>query len=241
MIHSNNEAITAGICILDRRPRRQVMSEISIELSQQLLQISSNERDPVATLALDGKIMFANSSALSAIDSKLEEVIGQQLWELPWWDGDSQRQAVVRDAFNQAASGEVINFGAQYVTQEGLIWFEHVMSPVCTEAGSVSYLIFAGRSIENRKATENALRTSEHRYKALFENAKHPVMLMSDSAILDCSDATATVLGYSSKHDIIGLHPAEFSPSKQSDGQDSRQKADNFIATALQTGCHEFE
>ncbi|MEO1889823.1 MAG: PAS domain S-box protein [Cycloclasticus sp.] len=214
---------------------------MTAELTQQLMQIVTSERNPVATLTLDGDISFVNSSALSAIDTKFEGVVGKKLWDCPWWDGDSSRQATVQQFFQQATSGETTLLNIQCVTQFGLRWLECCISAVRNEQGDITCFLIDGRDIESLKSAKTDLYKSEQRYKMLFENARHPVMLMNGNVILDCSDATATTLGYNSKHDIIGLHPADISPGKQSDGQDSRQKADDLIDVALQTGSNAFD
>ncbi len=190
------------------------MTEVAAELTQQLMQIASSERNPVATLTLDGSISFVNPAALSAIDTKLEDVVGKKLWDCPWWDGDSSRQATVQQFFQQATSGETTTLDIQSVTRFGLRWLECCISAVRDEQGDITCFLIDSRDVENIKTAKTALSASEQRYKALFENARHPVMLMDSNTILDCSDATATILGYSSKHDILGLHPANISPDK---------------------------
>ncbi len=78
-----------------------------------------------------------------------------------------------------------------------------------------------------------ALEESEQRFKAVFEEFSDGLMIINEQGIIDCNAVVEQMFGYA-KEDIIGLHPAELSPPKQPDGQDSRMLANKKIKQAMQ-------
>jgi len=123
--------------------------------------------------------------------------------------------------------------------------------------GSVFWGALTGRAIDPRRPHEGSiwiyadiservqadrlLRESEEAFRRLFEDVKDPLLLISDGRFVDCNAATLKFLGYASKADFLNRSPAEISPSCQTDGRDSGEKAAEMIAIAQQAGYHRFE
>jgi two-component system cell cycle sensor histidine kinase/response regulator CckA len=58
--------------------------------------------------------------------------------------------------------------------------------------------------ISIRRRTEQALRQSEEKYRGLFENATHGIFrAQADGTLLDVNPAMRTMLGYSSKEEML--------------------------------------
>lgn len=92
------------------------------------------------------------------------------------------------------------------------------------------------------KATAEALRKSEERFRYFFEKALDPILLIDDSfQFTDCNEAAIKILGAVSKDQIINKPPAFFSPEYQPDGQLSEIKAEQMIKNAYEKGSLQFE
>ena len=94
-----------------------------------------------------------------------------------------------------------------------------------------------------RKKSDEALRESENRFRAMFDRTADALLLLEPKTgqFIDCNQAAVNMLRCADKQEILLQHPAQLSPPHQPDGQPSCQKADAVIATALKNGSHRFE
>lgn len=104
------------------------------------------------------------------------------------------------------------------------------------------------RDISERKSAERELlkakeRTeeSEKRFRELFEKSGDPILIIENGNFTDCNQATVDLLKYSSKDDILNLHPSILSPDLQPDGRKSTEKANEMMEIALENGTNRFE
>jgi len=89
------------------------------------------------------------------------------------------------------------------------------------------------------KQAEELLKTSEEKYKNLFEFAGDALFTMDiteeGAHFLDCNERTLKLFGCTHRDQIIGKIPEDFSPAVQPDGQPSNEKAFK-LATAVMEG-----
>jgi len=109
----------------------------------------------------------------------------------------------------------------------------HTFNEVPVFAHSTLEIITAqiGSAIARLK-TEKALRESERKHKAIFENANDAIFLISEDMFIDCNVKTEEIFGCS-REDILQLKPHEFSPPYQPDGSESKEKSLKNINMAL--------
>ncbi|MDD5091160.1 MAG: PAS domain S-box protein, partial [Candidatus Wallbacteria bacterium] len=86
-----------------------------------------------------------------------------------------------------------------------------------------------------------ALRSSEMKFRTLYENASDAIMLLEENRFFDCNRATLELFGCNSADDFLNRLPSEFSPALQPDGQDSSTAAAEHIRLASLSGNHRFE
>lgn len=79
-------------------------------------------------------------------------------------------------------------------------------------------------SIATREIALDRLRESEIKYRTLFDSANDGIFLMKGDVIIDCNHKFLEIFG-SSREQIIGQTPYQFSPAFQSDGRASREEA----------------
>jgi PAS domain S-box-containing protein len=80
-------------------------------------------------------------------------------------------------------------------------------------------------------SADQALKARESVYRALFEKANDGIFLIKGSTFVDCNPRVLDMF-QCPREEIIGKTPDMFSPSCQSDGRDSREKAFEWISAA---------
>jgi PAS domain S-box-containing protein len=86
-----------------------------------------------------------------------------------------------------------------------------------------------------------ALRRSETKFHTLFDSTHDAVMLLDTKGFFDCNPAALAMFGCATREEFCSKHPADVSPPTQPDGSDSRTRASQGIATALEKGTDHFE
>ena len=86
--------------------------------------------------------------------------------------------------------------------------------------------------ITEQKEAEESLRSSEKRYRSLFEVASDAIFLMEVDQFVDCNQKTLEIFGCT-REQIIGQSPYRFSPTTQQDGNNSQVSALQKITQAM--------
>jgi PAS domain S-box-containing protein len=102
-------------------------------------------------LETDGTVIEANQTALSFGDLDREEVIGETIWETPWFRGDEGTRQVAKRAVDVASDGAF--FREQIRTQGGVrhATIDFSVSPLRNDSGEVTLLVAEGRDITERQ------------------------------------------------------------------------------------------
>ncbi|MGQ9819662.1 MAG: PAS domain-containing sensor histidine kinase [Candidatus Kapaibacteriales bacterium] len=111
---------------------------------------------------------------------------------------------------------------------------------VFNSSGKLEYLEGYIVDVTERKLIEEDLRSSERKYRALFESSQDAIFLMLGDTFVDCNYATLKLFECS-RRDIIGNTPYKFSPEYQPNGELSYKKAMNYIRRAFNGEVLRFE
>ncbi len=81
--------------------------------------------------------------------------------------------------------------------------------------------------------------------KQQFIDALHSspdaMLLIDKNKLVECNQPAAAMLGYTSPEELLSLHPSQFSPPEQPDGQKSKTKAIEIITRTISQGTNRFE
>ncbi len=108
-------------------------------------------------------------------------------------------------------------------------------------ASSVANMVSLALEGAQRARSEQALRESEQKFRALFEASSQGVMLHDEERFLEVNPATLRILGLSRAEEIVGTHPAETAPPLQPNGESSAVVARRRIAECMEKGSARFE
>lgn len=129
----------------------------------------------------------------------------------------------------------------------GVICHEHVgparewVAEEIDFASALAAMVSLALEESQRARSEELLRDSEEKFRALFEASSQGVMLHDEHQYLEVNPAVVRMLGYDSAEELIGLHPGLTSPLKQPSGEDTATLAQKYIQECLTKGHVRFD
>lgn len=108
-------------------------------------------------LTTDGMIVYVNATALAAVERRLEDVVGMDFAESPWFAGTPGMRRKVRDCIARAAAGEHVQMPIAIDVTGGRRAFEFSLRPAHDEAGKVVALVPEAVEVTARVRAEEAL------------------------------------------------------------------------------------
>jgi PAS domain S-box-containing protein len=119
-------------------------------------------------------------------------------------------------------------------------WVRGFIYPVNSN-GKITEIVLMHEDVTKQKQAERRLKESEEKFRTIFESSNDAIILFNENNFFDCNSAALKMFGYDSREDFFKNHPADISPSTQPGGRDSRQAANENIATAFRDGHVFFE
>ena len=168
------------------------------------------EHSPAAVALFDREMRYIQASKRWVNDYGLGD---RELHGLSHYEVFSEIPEEWKKAHRRGLAGEVLQEdGDRFERADGTVQFLRWQIHPWREAnGQIGGIAIFTEDITARKHAETALRSSEQRYRMLFEkNIAGVAISDADGVVLGCNDAWAQMLGYDSAEEIRGRHASEF-------------------------------
>jgi len=186
--------------IHDLSDRRRAESALK-ESEQKLRTLVTNV--PAVLFALDRHGVFTHSEGkgLESLGLKPGEAVGKSVWEL------YRRYPDVLEHIRRALSGDAHTATVRL----GEIFFETRYAPYSDPDGSVMGVIGIATDVTEQRRADQAVRSSETRYRTLFERNLAGVFRSTlEGRILECNESFARIFGYASPAEAIHKPALDF-------------------------------
>ncbi len=169
------------------------------------LTVSIVETSPAFYDAIDqlGRVLFMNQSMLNALGYSLPEVAGKDYVETFIPEED---RAVCRDAMTRmVTSREPVVHENQVKTRDGRnLLIQWQGKAVFRDTGELEFIFGIGIDVTDRRLLDKALRESEEKYRAIFENANEGIYQTTpEGRLLSVNPALARMFGFASPGEMI--------------------------------------
>ena len=157
----------------------------------------------IAHVGLDGKWLRFNDKLCTILGYSQEELLKMTFQDI------SYPEDLERDLHNvsRLLADEIKTFSMEkryFCKDKSLIWANLTVSLVRGAAGELRYYISVIEDITERKKTEEALRTSEGKYRTLVESSSDAIfMLDKHRKIVSCNQAFYKLFGFD-KNEVEG-------------------------------------
>ncbi len=181
------------------------------------------------TTARGEKIIHANRALADLLGFERSEIIGRTSEQLGIWADTAERARF----FSETRKRPRVEFAAKFRHRHGRLLHVLVASEAITLDGADCMLISLA-DITTVRETEEALRESEIRYRAMIETAPEAIALIDADTgrYAEVNDNASQLSGYD-KSSLVGMRPSDFGPPLQPDGRASDEVIQSVIERAL--------
>jgi PAS domain S-box-containing protein len=146
----------------------------------------------VGMLTPDGTLIDANRSPLEAAGIELDDVVGKKFWDCYWWSYDPDIQAQLKEAVERVAAGEVVRYDVMVrMAGDSRMTIDFMLAPLYDREGRLTHLIPSANDVSDRVASEQQLRSSEDRFRRVFDSTFDGLALVDQQGIVQLMNQRA--------------------------------------------------
>ncbi len=186
----------------------------------------------------DRRLIWANPRAAALLGIPLEQFIGAPARII--YPDEATYEDVGRRAYAIMAQGGVFDTRLQLRKTNGQYFWCRLVGMAIDPARPHGGSVWLAEDISKQVSAEAALAESEARFRGAFEGTQDALLLMTLDGIFDCNQPALELFGFHHKPELLQLHPADLSPTRQPGGEDSRSLAVKHIQAALREGGASF-
>jgi two-component system, sensor histidine kinase and response regulator len=157
---------------------------------------------PVAiaiTRLSDHRLMDVNQAWVKITGFSRDQAVGRTGMELKSWESEEQRGELVKTLLRDAT---VQDFEVRLRHRSGNL-LHVLMSADLIELDGTQYMLSMASDITHRRQTEEALRESETRFRALIEEAPEAIYVQSGGRVIYSNPAMLRLLGASKPEELL--------------------------------------
>jgi PAS domain S-box-containing protein len=218
----NDEDKTKEQLIQELARLRQQIAELECQETERkqaeenirrLATVVRDSNDAITIHDLEGRITAWNRGAALIYGYSEEEALQMTIWRLTPTDKEVEQ----KEFFRRLIAGEAIStFETRRVTKDGRIldiWL--TVTKLVDDTGTIIWIASTERDITERKRAEEALRESEERFRAIFDNVADGILItdIETEKFYSGNKAICQMLGYSLEElrnlGVTDIHPEE--------------------------------
>lgn len=196
--------------------RRQGQEQLVLQAKKEWERTIDAIPDMIALIDKNKHIIRMNRSLQLCVGINYEKILGEDLFQcLP--SGIKLYQQTIKDGLSH--SGE-------FYEKQLDAYLEITTIPYSDPDGELIGVVYIAKDITKQiKEQQN--------YARLFESSRDAIVVTNKKGFINCNQAALEMFGYSTKSEFLKLHPADVSPTMQSNGALSREAAEKHIKDSI--------
>ena len=196
---------------------------------------------PVHVLRKDreGRFTYVSNSYCRLVGRPAEAILGRTDFDL---FPEELAAKYRRDDQQVMESGRTLEIVEAHHVPGQTSYVEALKSPIRQAGGEIVGVQVIFWDVTAEKLAQEALRTSEMRYRTLYDSSRDAIMVVTaEAGFLNGNPSAVALFGCRDEAEFTRCSPADLSPELQPDGTPSMAKAQEMMAVALRVGSHFFE
>ncbi len=161
VLESDDELNEIGNSFNQLAERITHLIDASEHSKKKLQQVLDSLLTMTAILEPDGTLDFANTPPLQLSGLTMNDVMGQKLWQCPWFAFDASIQDQIRLDCERAAQGEALEREIKFSLGDKHIWVDFSIHPVLNEVQRPLFLVAEARDATRRRMAEEHSKRSQ--------------------------------------------------------------------------------
>lgn len=168
------------------------------------------QNSPIAIIRcdLEGYIVSANDAIEKLLDYTPDEIVGMNFRDVTYEDD----MEISNKLYAGLVRGEYDYYQNQkrYLKKNGdYVWSSLTVSGEYDETGKIKYILGLIEDITEKVESEQRLKVSETKYRAIFENSVMPIAVSGKGKLITCNTAFCEMMGYEAE-EITGGDISKF-------------------------------
>ena len=200
------------VTYIESKSDYEFSNEELVRSEQRYRMLAGNVHDVIWTMDTTGRFTYISPSVMALRGYTPEEVLDQTLDQALMPESAQRVYEYIAEGLEALKRTGRFPEGTREVEQPtkdgGTVWTEVTVSGLYDTHGKFESIIGVSRNISERRNAEAALKTSERRFRALFENSPMGMFIIDlEGNFLEANQAFCDMLGY----DMDGLMHANMS------------------------------
>jgi PAS domain S-box-containing protein len=203
--------------------------------------LAENSTDMISRHDPEGRYLYASPACRILLGYEPEELVGHSSFEFIHPDDvpfiDRVRSNIIKQPIDSTTIFRIRRKNGEY------IWLETIGHTIFDkETGDALEIHASSRNVGERRRAEEALRHSEARFRALFENAPEAIVVFDaeKGVFTDCNENACRLYQFT-RDEMLTKGPMDVSPPLQPDGRSSAESASEKLQQAIAGESPRFE
>ena len=176
-------------------------------------QLYESMRDPFASTDLKGNLLDFNPAFVDLLGYSRAELLRLNFRDITPRKWQAQERKIIREQVRKRGFSAV--YEKEYVRKDGFVVPVELRTMlVCDASGKPTGMSAVIRDVSERRRAEQALKTSEAKYRQLHEWMQEAFVIADmEGRLVECNPAFEALIGYS-QAEVARLHYADITPAK---------------------------